>query len=174
MTRLRRSLLSLAALLIATSAFAVTQEVHLTATVATSCTISDSTAPTAVTQSLSIDATGRVSTSPVTLTFPFQCNNAANLEVATANRGLSGPAAVSGYESKIHYTAATSGVFPAVTYNTKVIAPDLPGGGSSYVSGTNAAAQGTLTLTITPTAHTNPLAPGIYTDTVRLIITPTQ
>ena len=36
-------------------------------------------------------------------------------------------------------------MFPAVTYNTLVIAPDLPGGGSSYVSGAGGPANGTLT-----------------------------
>jgi hypothetical protein len=166
MTRLRHCL---AAALLAVSAglaHAVTQDITLTATVPSVCTVSGSATPTAATQNLTIDPTGRVSTSTLNLSFPIACNNAATLAVSSVNTGLTGPAAVAGYENKIDYTAVTSGVFPQITLNTAGAPP------TSVLSA--GPANGTLAVAITPTANVNPLASGLYSETLRLTITPAQ
>jgi hypothetical protein len=171
-----RNYLSVFALLSAmvSHAAAVTQDITLTAMVPAICTVADSTSPAAVTQQLTIDPTGRVSTSTVNFTFPIACNKPATLEVSSVNTGLSGPSQLSGYENRIHYTAATSGVFPVITLNTANAPSPGPGGSGPYTTTSSGPANGTLSVAVTPTANVNPLAAGAYTETLRLVITPVQ
>lgn len=161
---------SLLALLLATSALparAVEQDITLTATVAGTCTVSDSDAPSAVNQALTVKSNGHVSTTPVTLTFPVSCNGPSTLQMTSTNTGLVGPAAVNGYVNKIAYVAATSGVFSApFTLNVPFGAPQPP-------VQTQTPAAGDLTLTVTP-ADQGPLVKGTYSDTIHLVITPLQ
>lgn len=149
-------------------ALAVSQDINLTATVASSCTIANSTSPAAVTQNLSVSSDGFVSTSPVVVSFPVSCNNPASLALSTANRGLKGPAAVQNYQNKIDYGATvTGGVFPDINITTTTDAPQPPVQSAGPVSGN-------LNVNIVPVANGAPLAAGSYADTLRLTITPLQ
>jgi hypothetical protein len=102
--------LTLAAAL-AGAAFAAGQEINLTATVPGTCTIADSASPSAITQNLTIDSQGKVSTSPIVISFPVSCNRTATLALTSTNTGLKGPAAMTNFENQINYVAQTSGLF---------------------------------------------------------------
>jgi hypothetical protein len=162
--------ISLLALLLAASplpAFAVSQDINLTATVTGTCTVSDSLTPSAINQALTINSDGTVSQSPVTVTFPVACNKPASLNMASANKALVGPAAVPNYANTIVYRAvASGGVFPDIELTSDNSAPQPP----VFTSGP---AAGNISLTITPFT-TQPLAAGSYADTLRVTIEPVQ
>ncbi len=149
-------------------AFAVSQDINLTATVTGSCTVSDSLTPSAINQALTINSDGTVSQSPVTVTFPVACNKPASLNMASTNKALVGPAAaVPNYANTIVYRAAASGgVFPDIELTSDNSAPQPP----VFTAGP---AAGNLSLTITPFT-TQPLAAGTYADTLRVTIEPVQ
>jgi hypothetical protein len=159
------ALLAMAAFL--SPAGAVTQDINLTAIVPGSCTISGSGTPATAIQPLTVDGTGRVSTTTVTLSFPVSCNKPATVELTSVNSGLTGPTAISGFENKINYVATTSGLVPAVTIDTAIsaTATGLPSSGPI---------TGTLAVAITPVANVNPLMAGAYDETLRLTVTPAQ
>lgn len=168
---------SLAALFMTISsaaALAASQDINLTATVEGSCTISDSATPSAVNQALTVSPSGFVSAAPVNVTFPIVCNKAARLELSTINGGLTGPDAVPNYLNRINYTAIAVGAFPSVGLDTGINAPSLPDGGNPHQVTSNGPTNGDLSVTVTPTVGSAPLAPGNYADTLRLTITPVQ
>lgn len=149
-------------------AWGASQDINLTATVAGSCTISNSNSPSAVSQALTVSSDGFVSTTPVVLNFPVSCNKPASLTLSTANRGLIGPAAAANYQNKIDYGATvTGGVFPDINITTTTDAPQPPVESSGPVSGS-------MSVNIVPVANGSPLAAGSYADTLRLTITPLQ
>lgn len=154
-------------LLFAGQAFAASQDIKLSATVQTTCTISASETPAALVWDLTVGADGRVSTTANQFTLPVFCNVPSTMSLASSNKGLRGPSASSNYATVINYTATVSG-------------PALPGMSISTASYQvpEQAALGTLTgdytVLITPVASQLPLAAGAYNDTLNVTITPQQ
>ncbi|WP_414462422.1 hypothetical protein [Hyphomicrobium sp. DY-1] len=164
---MKKAMIALALCCAAGPAVAAEQVINLTATVSGSCSISDSASPSAVTQALTINGDGHVSTTPVTMTFPVACNGPSTLQMTSSNYGLVGPGTVAGYVNKIGYTAVTSGVFAApFTLNVPLGAPQPP-------VETDVPAAGDLVLTITPQDQ-GKLVKGSYSDALHLVITPLQ
>lgn len=173
MLRLRH-LLASCLVLLPVAAFAASRDINLTAVVPDTCTISSSDNPTAVSHTLSIDAGGKVVTTPVTFSFPILCNSPAVLSLTAVNSGLTGPAAKANFDNKINYRAATSGLFNPVVLDTANPAAPLPDGGNPTAATSAGPVSGTLTLDVTPALNANPLAAGIYNDTLRMTIVPLQ
>jgi len=163
-----------AALLNATSAWAVSQDINLTAVVQPACTISDSASPSAIAQNVAVTPQGTVVQSTSNFTFPITCNTPARLQISNVSGAMMGPQASSQYAARIDYIVNTTGLFPPITMNTIVPAAPPPDGSPLYSSVSSEASNGTLSVSITPQPATGPLAAGTYTDTVRLTITPIQ
>jgi hypothetical protein len=163
------ALAALALFSVAGDALAASQDINLTASVAGSCTISNSESPSALTQALSVSSDGYVSTTPVLVSFPVACNKPASLSLMTVNKGLVGPADATNYQNRIEYGATVSGgVFPDINIiATPLAAPQMPVTSAGPV-------QGTLNVSIVPVSNAKPLAAGDYADTLRLTISPLQ
>lgn len=163
-----------AALLTASHAWAVSQDINLTATVQPSCTISDTETPSAISQNVAVTPQGTVVESTSNYSFPIRCNTPARLQISNVTGAMTGPTASSQYAARIDYIVNTTGYFPPITMNTIVPAAPPPDGSPVYSSVSSEASDGTLSVSITPQVATGPLAAGTYTDTVRLTITPIQ
>ncbi len=135
------------------------------------CTIAGSETPGSDSATINTLAGGNVDVSVITKNYPVVCNKAASATLTSQNGGLSGPAAASGFENIINYTASAAGFVAIATGSTATV----PGVGSPEALGTantgGAAAAG-ITVTITPLANSNPLVAGSYSDTLRLTISP--
>lgn len=160
------SLLSLAAV----PALAVDQDIELTATVASSCTLSGSAAPAALTATIPV-TNGEVSTTPLEFDIPIACNTPPILMVGTLKGGLRAPVTSPGTTSRIDYIARlTNPWFVPVTLDTET----MPGQFFIEGSAPSAVPNGSMTLTITPKQPAQLLRDGVYTDTLRISVTPYQ
>lgn len=164
---------ALLAAVAATPAFSASQDVRLTASVESRCTISDSVSPAALVQDLVVNENGFISTAPVQVSFPVYCNTPSTLILSSANKGMTGPNSAN-FAKVVHYSVRLTGpqlpMFGMYTaeYFT------MPDGSSMARDNNTAGINGNLTLVITPVANTTPLASGIYSDTVTLTIVPQQ
>lgn len=160
------SLLSLAAV----PALAVDQDIELTATVSPTCTLSGSTAPSALTATIPVN-NGEVSTAPITFDIPVNCNVPAWLYIGTLKGGLRGPSGLNGTANRIDYTAHISGgLYIPFQFDTETTSGETHFEGSAA----SGAPTGSFTLTVTPKQPALPLRNGTYTDTVRVSVNPTQ
>jgi hypothetical protein len=171
------AVLAAAALLSATAANAqtATQDITIDATVATTCTINNVATGTTDTATININADGSVNTGAVTPTSsPYAnvaCNAPSDLQVTSQNGGLTGPAAVVGFDNVINYSAtATWNSVPASVNTATNAASGAPEAGTVAPVGT--AHTGNLSVSITPAANSNPLVIGSYSDTLTVTVTP--
>lgn len=168
-----RVILAAAALLgsIATAG-ATDQNINITATVASFCKIAGSTAPA----DDSIDWTplitnGDISATASNKSYAVVCNKATDITLSSLNGAMTGPASAgAGWDNVINYTVAASG-FATVSGST---ATNAAATGIETLGTTTRATPGSanIDLAITPVANANPLVPGVYSDTLRVTITP--
>jgi len=153
-------------------AFAASQDIQLTATVAGFCSISGADTPAAVVQDLVVDGSGRVSTQPINLSFPVVCNKASSISLATTNIGLRGPDAAH-FEKVINYAVQAGGAFGDVAMQTASYQTGADGQ-SIHKANSEAGVDGIVSIKVTPVANIIPLAAGTYSDTLRVTIAPLQ
>jgi hypothetical protein len=166
----RKACCALVLSLITVPAHAVDQNVELSATVTSSCTLSGSTAPSALTATIPVNA-GQVSTSPITLEIPIACNTPPKLWLTTVKGGMKGPTALSGTANRIDYIASISSAwYLPISLDTEPLAGQTTT--EDYVP--SGAPNGNLSLTITPKQPALPLRNGTYTDTLRVTVAPSQ
>lgn len=154
------------------SAQTATQDINLSATVTSYCTIGGSTSPAALSDTIPVSAAGVVTTTAINHTIAsVVCNNVTNV-LATSLTGavkLSG-AAPSGSSDIIDYTA--SATFNSATSNLDTATtPTATSSEAGSLATTTGAGSGNLTVSITPVQPALPLAPGGYSDTLRVTLT---
>jgi hypothetical protein len=145
---------------------AADQNIVIGASVSTSCTI---TSPGPGSASIPVTS-GFVDTTPIVNTYPVSCNAPATATLTSVSDGLGGPAAASGFENHINYSAGTTGFVTIVgtTTTSGVTANNLLG--SSTTPGASATP---VNVQINPVVNINPLVAGSYSDTLTLAINPT-
>lgn len=152
-----------------------TQDIQISAQVNATCTINNAANGGVSTATIGITAAGAVNTSTVVPSgSPFAnvaCNAPSNLRLTSQSGGVkTASAAVTGFAGRINYTA--SATWNSVTAN---IDTSLAGATGPY-QGANApvatAFSGSLSVSITPTANTEPLLAGTYSDTLRVTLIP--
>lgn len=177
MRKFLSAVLAAAALFTTTAANAqtATQDIVIDATVAAACTINNVATGVSDTATININADGSVDTSAVTpLNSPYlnvACNAPSDLQVTSQNGGLTGPAAVAGFDNVINYSADA-------TWNSVTASVDTStnGGSGAAEAGTAqsvaTAHTGNLAVSITPIANSNPLVLGNYSDTLTVTLIP--
>lgn len=152
------------------TAYAIDQDITLSATVEPSCTLSGSAAPSALTTTIPV-TNGQVSTTPITVTVPINCNAGAALVVGTLRGGLRTTGQWPNVSSRIDYVAHVAGPgympFSLDTENTsgQTFTEDFAPSGPP---------NGNIVVTITPKQPALPLYRGSYSDTLRVTIIPAQ
>lgn len=164
---LRAAGAALACIFLPTAAFAVSQDINLSADVAAECTLNGSDTPAAIAQAISVSA-GQPSTTPITITVPVSCNTNTETYLSTTNAGLRGPAQIDGLSNRINYIANVAAPGMASwTIDTETAEPGVVSGGLLSTS----APHDIMTITITPKTNSIPLRNGTYTDTLRVTLT---
>ncbi|WP_273218919.1 hypothetical protein [Hyphomicrobium zavarzinii] len=153
-------------------AHAVDQDISLSATVASSCTLSGSAAPSALSATIPV-TNGQVSTTPITIDIPIACNAGASLIIGTLNGGLRRPGGSwPQTTNRIDYVAHVAGAsYMPFSIDTE------PTQGQAFFENPFAPSgppNGNLTITITPKQPALPLYQGNYSDTLRVTVTPSQ
>lgn len=154
---------------------AATQDITITAEVSGVCTIGGNAVGSPVGTALIPTPGGNVDTSPITPTgAPFTnvvCNGPSSLRLSSLSGGVVNAATASGFDNIINYSATASWNSVNATINTATV-----NGASGIENGTAApvatAGSGSLTVTITPAANSQPLIAGSYSDTLRVTLTP--
>jgi hypothetical protein len=170
----------------ASGAFAqsATQTIGLTAFVNAKCTIGTTVAnesatgvagdnivvPTAGTTVASQALTPAVSSGNYSVT----CTTPNKITITSANDGLKGATPLAGaFDNYINYTATVSqvgGVGPVLTGSLTTAGTGTLK--TITTSATPAAFAGTMTIGVQTAANVNPLAPGSYSDTLTVLLTP--
>jgi hypothetical protein len=152
-----------------------TQDITISASVPTACTINNVAAGTTDTANIAILANGSVDTTLVTPTAsPYAnvaCNAPSNLQLTSLNGAVENATTVAGFDNTIDYQASATWNSVTANLNTATV-----GGAAGAEAGAAAAVatafSGSLSVSITPTANTNPLVFGAYSDTLRVTLTP--
>ena len=175
--RLLSVLLAVAALFssgVANAQVTSTQDINLSATVTSYCTINGAGgAATAVNQTIPVTAAGAVNTTPIVSTIAsVACNNSGTIVAASQSGGVRTVAAAApGATNIIDYTA--SAVFGTGTSNLNTATVATAAGVETGSTGTiTQAATGNLVVTVTPQTPGLPLQPGSYSDILRVTLTP--
>lgn len=154
-----------------TSAQAVDQNINLSATVASSCTLSGSTAPSALSTTIPV-TNGQVSTAPIVLNIPLACNAGAALMVGTLNGGLRRSGGTyPNVSNRIDYVAHIAGpTYIPFSLDT------TPTSGQTFTEdyAPSGPPNGNIVVTITPKQPALPLFYGSYSDTLRVTVIPAQ
>jgi hypothetical protein len=157
------------------SAQAATQDINISATVSSACTINNAAAGSADTAVIPITAAGLVNTAPITPTnAPYAnvaCNGPSNLQLTSLSGGVKNATTASGFANIIDYTASATWHSVTATIDTSTTA-GAAGSESGTAQPVATAFSGSLTVSITPLANTLPLVQGSYTDTLRITLTP--
>ncbi|NSL72035.1 hypothetical protein C6Y62_09470 [Hyphomicrobium sulfonivorans] len=152
--------------LLTSTAFTVTGSVTKT------CTISGVSHPSADAVTIPVSAAGAVNTSPIVRNYAnASCNTPANVQLTSQNAGARTASTAAGFSSVINYTASGAFFGAVASINTSTSSTGPISGPVSPTTGT-ALPSGTLTATINPTANTQPLMQGAYTDVLSITITP--
>lgn len=151
------------------NAQSVSQDILLNATVPSYCTIGGSatTSPLGP-YTIPVSATGVVNTTQINVpAIPnVVCNRAANFSFQSVSSGVtSGGPAPMGATNVIEYAAVANFGGATASYNTST--------DSGSVGTTPNAVTDNLVVAITPLLPTLPLAPGNYTDTLIVTLSPT-
>ena len=151
-----------------------TQDILITATVATFCSINNAASGPVDSAVITVDGAGAVDTTPVTPdNSPYAnvaCNAPSDLQLTSLNGGLTTGASAVGFDDFINYQAQA-------TWNSVTASVDTSSSsGTGAVVGTAqpvaTAFNGSLSVLITPTANAQPLVQGAYSDTLRVTLTP--
>ena len=155
----------------AASAQTATQDIDISATVASFCTINNITNPVALTATIPV-TNGVVDQTVIPFTVAsVACNNAADVIATSQSGGVTiGGAAPSGTTNIIDYTGEATFDGATSTIDTATVAAAV-GAEAGNTATTAAAATGNLSVSITPAQPTLPLAPGSYSDTLRVTLT---
>ncbi len=151
-------------------ALAVDQDIQLSATVESSCTLSGSAAPSALVATIPV-TNGVVSTTPIAFAIPVACNVPAALYIGSINGGLRGGNALQGTSNRIDYVASVSSAF-YIPFSLDTAAAQGQQWTESYAP--SGAPNGSINVTVTPKQPSLPLRNGTYADTLRVIIAPSQ
>lgn len=155
----------------ATPVHAVDQDIALSATVASRCTLSGSAAPAAISATIPVND-GVVSTAPIVFDIPVSCNAGASLRLGTLSGGLrKGGATFPGFSSRIDYVAAVSGGL-YIPFSLDTAETNGQTFTEDYVP--SAPPTGNITVTVTPKQPSLPLLKGTYNDTLRVNLVPSQ
>jgi hypothetical protein len=149
-----------------------TQDINLTANVASYCTISNITNPAALTAAIPVTS-GVVNPAVITRTIAnVACNNTAQVVATSITGGVTtGVAGPSGTTNIIDYTgvATFGGATSTIDTSTTATAAGSEAGNTATTTG---AATGNLVVTVTPAQPALPLAPSAaYADTLRVTLT---
>ncbi len=171
------SIAALLALALADTANAqtATQDINISATVTSACTINNAATGSVDTATIPITLAGSVNTAPVTPTnSPYAnvaCNGPSNLQLTSLNGGVVNAGSAAGFARIIDYTASATWHSVTATVNTSTVATAV-GAESGTVQPVATAFSGSLGVTITPIANVLPLLQGAYADTLRVTLTP--
>jgi len=152
---------------------AAQQDVNISATVPSFCSIGGSSNPTALNATVPVSSTGVVTTTAI----PFNvsnvvCNTAANVQATSQAGGIkNATSAPPGFTNIIDYTGSATFSGASSTVNTATVS-SATGPEAGGVAATSGAASGSLSISVTPQSPANPLIPGAYNDTLRVTITP--
>ncbi len=152
-----------------------TQDINITATVTSACTINNTATGTAGSATIPVSAAGAVNTTAITPTgSPFAnvaCNAPATLQLTSLNGAVTNATpAPSGFTNFINYSASAVWNGTTATLNTASVA--TAAGSESGTGQAVTANSGNLDVTITPQATSLPLITGPYADTLRVTLTP--
>ena len=162
-----------AALTVTTAANAqtATQDINITATVASYCTINNITGPAALNATIPV-TNGIVDATVISNTIAsVACNNAADVIATSVLGGVTtGGAAATGATNIIDYTgvATFGGATSTIDTSSTATAAASEAGNTAVTAN---AATGNLVVTIDPVQPSLPLQPGAYTDTLRVTLT---
>lgn len=160
----------------ATAAQATDQDITLNATVPKFCTIGGSLTPTTLTETIPVNTTGNVVTTPIIKSIgAITCNTASTVTLSSLKGGLFDPAVSSapgGFQNYINYSASIAApVSASVTAGETSVAAAPVSGTPVITSGATTSAA--VSVTINPTANTSPLVAGTnYADTLKVTIAP--
>lgn len=161
-----KKLMTTAAILAMASApaMAADQEINLSATVTSFCTVG-----TVDIDSFDFSVTdGDVDTTPSVHEIPVTCNGTSSVSIQSDEGGLNGPAATPGFDHIINYTAETSG-YVTIAAGSTATTPTV-GVAEPLGSAAGGASATPLTVTITPIANSDPILAGNYDDILRVTI----
>ncbi|MEQ1672824.1 MAG: hypothetical protein ABL893_18380 [Hyphomicrobium sp.] len=149
-----------------------TQDINLTANVASYCTINNAVTGTVINAAIPV-TNGIVDVTPIPNTIAsVACNNLADVVATSLSGGVTtGTAPVSGATNIINYTgvATFGGATSTINTGTAVGAAGNEAGNTATTTG---AATGDLVVTITPAQPALPLTPSTaYADTLRVTLT---
>lgn len=161
--------------LIRAHAQTATQDITITATVNSACTINNLASGTVDTAVINTNANGSVNTTPITPTnAPYAnvaCNGPSNLQLTSLSGGVVNGSSASGFTNIINYIASATWNGVTANVNTSTVAAASgPEAGTAQPVAT--AFSGSLSVTITPLANVLPLVQGGYSDTLRITLTP--
>jgi hypothetical protein len=152
-----------------------TQDINISATVNSACTINNAATGTADTAVIPITAAGNVNTASITPTnAPYAnvaCNAPSNLQLTSLNGGVKNATTASGFTNIINYTASATWHGVTATIDTSTTA-GATGSESGTAEPVATAFSGSLSVSITPLSNSLPLVQGSYTDTLRITLTP--
>ncbi len=154
------------------SAQTATQDINITATVASYCTINGITNPGALAAVIPV-TNGIVDTSVIPNTIAnVACNNVADVVATSLSGGVTtGGAPNVGTTNIIDYTAVATFSGASSTINTATVAT-AAGNEAGNTASTASAATGNLVVNITPAQPALPLMPSVaYADTLRVTLT---
>jgi hypothetical protein len=159
----------------AADAQTATQDINISATVASTCTINNAATGTVDTATIPITLAGSVNTAPITPTnAPYAnvaCNGPSELQLTSLNGGVVNAGSAAGFAHIIDYTASATWHSVTATLNTSTVATAV-GAESGTAQPVATAFSGSLAVTITPIANVLPLLQGAYADTLRVTLTP--
>lgn len=150
-----------------------TQAFTVSGAVSLSCTIGGLTAPAPDTAAIPVATGGVVNTAPISRSYAnVVCNSLTAVEARSLNGAVEAAgAAPSGFSNLIDYSVSATFSGATSTLNTATI--PTANGVEIGTSATTASATptGSLAVTVTPQAASQPLISGGYADTLRITIT---
>lgn len=153
---------------------AAQQEIQISATVTSSCTINGASTGVVDTATIGIDASGDVIVSPITPTnAPYVnvvCNAPSTIQLRSTQGAVKTAATGTGFTNIINYQASATWNGQTATIDTATIptaAGQEAGTAESVLAG-----SGDLDVTITPEANSQPLIGGNYSDSLFVLLTP--
>lgn len=149
-----------------------TQDINITATVSSYCSIDGIANPSALAASIPV-TNNVVDTTVITSTIAnVICNNAADVLATSLSGGVTpGGAPAAGTTNIINYTGAATFAGATSTIDTATTA-SASGSEAGNTAATSSAASGNLVVTITPAQPSLPLmASASYADTLRVTLT---
>lgn len=153
---------------------AAQQEIQISATVTSACTINGTSTGVVDTATIGIDASGDVIVSPITPTnAPYVnvvCNAPSTIQLRSTQGAVKTTATGSGFANIINYQASATWNSQTATINTAT--NPMATGQETGTAVPVLAGSGELDVTITPEANSQPLIGGNYSDSLFVLLTP--